>query len=204
MSDDNKDLKARLARLADFAYEGAMLKRTPRSGFAFLGSGGESVADHSFGAALIGFVLAQMAHADVGKTVQLCLLHDFHEAATGDFNYVNHRYDCSDARKALADACAGTGIGTCVSALWDEFEQKQTLEARLAADADQIDLICALRGQFCLGNRFAGEWLDTAVLRIITEAGKQLCAAIMATDPNNWWYGKVDKSWWVNRGKEDI
>ncbi|MGD8504830.1 MAG: HD domain-containing protein, partial [Syntrophobacterales bacterium] len=37
-----------------------MLKKTPRSGFQFLGSGRESVADHVFRVATIGFTLARL------------------------------------------------------------------------------------------------------------------------------------------------
>lgn len=200
MQEDYKN-QNQLERLADFVYEAEMLKKTPRSGFAFLGTGGESVADHSFATALIGFVLANMANADAAKTVLICLLHDFHEAATGDFNYVNHRYNKCDAGKALADACGGTGLGDAVLPLWAEFEQRSGLEAQLARDADQLDLICVLRKELSAGNGFAAEWLDSAIQRITTEAGRKLCAAIMRTDPRHWWYDQVDKSWWVNRGE---
>ena len=46
------DLKA----IADFLFEVGMLKRTPRSGFQFLGTGHETVAEHSLRAAVIGYV----------------------------------------------------------------------------------------------------------------------------------------------------
>ena len=58
-----------------------MLKRTPRSGFQFLGSGAESVAEHSFRTAIIGYTLARLdGQADTGRVVQLCLFHDVPEA----------------------------------------------------------------------------------------------------------------------------
>ena len=37
-----------MKNLANFLFEVGMLKRTPRTGFQFLGSGAESVAEHSF------------------------------------------------------------------------------------------------------------------------------------------------------------
>lgn len=192
-------MEQQLTRLADFIYEATMLKATPRSGFAFLGTGSESVADHSYGAAVAGYVLGLMAKANASHVVLLCLFHDLHEAATGDFNYVNHRYDKCDANTAMHDACKGAGIGDNILPLWREFEERQTPEARLARDADQIDLISALRRQLAAGNQFAAEWLKSAVARLITPAGQQLCAAIMATDPAHWWYDQVDPSWWINR-----
>lgn len=190
-----QDLKA----FANFAYACAMLKATPRSGYAFLGSGGETVAEHSYGAAMLALILAQMANADLAKTVFLCLFHDLHEASTGDLNYVNQRYDTCAAQKAVADICQGTGIDG--EALFAEFEARETLEARLAHDADQLDFICSLRKQEASGNPVAGEWLKSAAQRLKTGQGRELCAQIMQTSPNEWWYGQADMSWWINRSK---
>ena len=77
----------RLSRLADFLFEAGMLRKTPRTGYQFLGTGQENVAEHSFRTAVIGFVLAEMAGANAERTAMLCLFHDLHEARTGDFNY---------------------------------------------------------------------------------------------------------------------
>lgn len=187
--------------LADFAYASAMLKRTPRSGYAFLGTGHESVAEHSFGTAVLGYALAKMANADIARTVHLCLFHDLHEAATGDFNYVNHRFDVCDAPKAIADICRGSGLEGEIGDLFDEFEKRESLEARLARDADQLDFICSLRKEQAAGNEFAEEWLKSAVMRVKTDQGKKLCEAIMRASPHHWWYDQVDKSWWIERRK---
>lgn len=189
------------ASLADLVYAGAMLKQTPRSGLAFLGSGKESVAEHSFLAAFIGYILARKAQADTGKTVLMCLFHDLHEAATGDFNYVNHRYDQADERQALLDICSGSSLSGQILSFWEEFEAKSTLESRLAHDADQLDLICTLRKEQARGNDFAVEWQKSAVQRICTIWGQRLCKAIMETDPRHWWYDQVDEEWWINRKK---
>ncbi len=188
-------------RLADFINEAAMLKRTPRSGFAFLGSGRENVAEHSYGASIIGFTLAALAGADVAKVTFMCLFHDLHEARTGDFNYVNHRYDTCRARDALCDAVDGTGLEERILACYDELEANASLEAKLANDADQLDLIRNLRLELYRGNEFAREWLDSALKRLQTPQGRQLAEAILAADPNDWWYGHVDPAWWINRGR---
>jgi putative hydrolase of HD superfamily len=54
-------------RLADFVFELGMLRRTPRTGYQFLGSGAENVAEHSFRTAMIGYILARKAGADVAR-----------------------------------------------------------------------------------------------------------------------------------------
>lgn len=187
------------ARLADLFHEAGMLRHTPRSGYAFLGSGRESVAEHSYRMSVIGLALARLAGADAGRVLELCLLHDLHEARTGDFNYVNHRYNTCRAREALADAVEGSGLEEEILSAYDEFEARETLEARLARDADQLDLICNLRAELVHGNAFAAQWLESAVQRLRTPWAKELAEELLTADPNRWWYGRVDKQWWVER-----
>lgn len=93
-----------LKRTVEFLHEAGMLKKTPRTGYQFLGSGSESVAAHSFRATILGYVLAGMeSGADIDKTIRMCLFHDLAEARTGDHNYVNKKYVAVDERKALQD-----------------------------------------------------------------------------------------------------
>ena len=113
----NREQRSPMARLADFLFEAGMLRKTPRSGYQFLGSGSENVAEHSFRAALIGYVLADMAGAAPERTAMLCLIHDFHEARTGDFNYVNSIYNTSKPRLAMRHALKGTGLSKRLLAL---------------------------------------------------------------------------------------
>lgn len=187
----------RLKRLADFLFEVGMLKKTPRTGFQFLGSGKDNVAEHSFRTAVIGYVLAQMAEADTFKTAMLCLFHDLHEARTGDFNYVNRRYNQSDRDQALRDCLMGTGMTAHILDLWHELEAAETLEACLAQDADQIDLIVNLKEEFDLGNAYAKKWLDCALERLRTTEGQALAKSVSETDHTDWWFKGPDPSWWT-------
>ena len=43
-----------LERITDFFHEAGHLRHTPRSGYAFLGSGSENVAEHSYRTSVIG------------------------------------------------------------------------------------------------------------------------------------------------------
>jgi len=190
-------------RLADFLFEVGMLRKTPRTGYQFLGTGAENVAEHSFRAAIIAYVLADMAGADPAKTALLCLFHDLHEARTGDFNYVSRRYNRSDRVQALKDCLKGTGLTAPLLGFWDELETAETIEAKLAQDADQIDLILNLKEQLDLGNAYAAKWLDCSLQRLRTDQGKQLAQTIRDTDHSDWWFQGPDPAWWANKnGKE--
>ena len=173
-----------------------MLRKTPRTGYQFLGTGAENVAEHSFRTAVIGYVLARRTGADPAKTALLCLFHDLHEARTGDFNYVNRIYNKSDRALALNHATAGTGLAEDILPLWEELEAVGTPEAQLAQDADQLDLILNLKEQQDLGNAYAKKWLDCALKRLRTNEAVNLANTIAETDHSDWWFLGPDESWW--------
>ena len=187
-----------MKRSAQFLFEVGMLKRTPRTGYQFLGSGSESVADHSFRTAVIGYVLAsQEPDADLNKVILMCLFHDLPEARTGDHNYVNKRYVRADEERAIRDQVRELLFGDEIISLTQEFNTDDTLEARLARDADQLDLILELKEQLDLGNPSARDWLSFAVKRLLTGSAKGLAQEILTTDRAEWWFDK-QTDWWVN------
>jgi putative hydrolase of HD superfamily len=190
-----------MKNLANFFFEVGMLKRTPRTGFQFLGSGTESVAEHSFRTAIIGYTLARLdGAADVGRVLQLCLFHDIPEARTGDLNYVNKKYVKVDETKAVADLARTLPFGDDYSGAIAEFAARQSRESLLAHDADQLEMILALKEYKDLGNRYADEWYPFAVRRLKTEIAQRLAETIWSTDSTRWWFDD-DSDWWVQGGK---
>lgn len=186
-----------MENLANFLFEAGMLKRTPRSGFQFLGSGAESVAEHIFRTAYIGYALGKITSgANVDRLVQLCLFHDLPEARTGDLNYVNKKYVVPNEEKAVADLTETLSFGGEIKAFIDEYNACQTVEARLAHDADQIEMILALKEYKDLGNKYADEWLAFSMKRLLTDTARTLAESILETDSSLWWF-KDKSDWWV-------
>jgi putative hydrolase of HD superfamily len=191
-----------MKNIANFLFEVGMLKRTPRTGFQFLGSGAESVAEHSFRTAMIGYTLAQLdGQVDVGRVLQLCLFHDIPEARTGDLNYVNKKYVKPDEDKAIDDLARQLPFGEDYRATLQEFMAKKTHAALLAHDADQLEMVLSLKEYKDLGNRYADEWYPFSLQRLQTTAAKQLAATIWETDSTKWWFDD-DHEWWVKGGSE--
>jgi len=193
-----------LKRVTEFLFEAGMLKKTPRTGYQFLGSGAESVADHSFRTTVIGYVLATLEpEADRNRVLLMCLLHDLPEARTGDHNYVNKRYVTVDESKAIKDQVRELAFGNEIIALISEFNAGDTLEARLSKDADQLDLILELKQALDTGNPNAKDWLCFAVRRLVTENARKLAEEILSHDSTDWWFEK-NAEWWVNGPKKPI
>ena len=191
-----------MKNIANFLFEVGMLKRTPRTGFQFLGSGAESVAEHSFRSAMIGYTLAQLdGQADVGRVLQLCLFHDIPEARIGDLNYVNKKYVKPDEEKAIEDLARQLPFGDDYRQTLQEFIANQSREAQLAHDADQLEMVLSLKEYKDLGNRYAEEWYPFSLQRLQTPVAKQLAATIWETDSSKLWFDD-DHEWWVKGGRE--
>jgi putative hydrolase of HD superfamily len=190
-----------MKNIANFLFEAGMLKRTPRSGFQFLGTGAESVAEHIFRTTCIGYALGRLAkEVNVDRLIKMCLFHDLPEARTGDLNYVNKKYVKADEKRAIKDLAGTLPFGNEIEELVLEYEKGTTEEARLARDADQLEMILALKEYKDLGNKYADEWLQFSLKRLQTGSAKELAKVILETDSSLWWFS--DKGdWWVTGGR---
>jgi len=177
-----------MERIADLLFEARMLKRLPRSGYSFLGTGKESVAEHSFSTAFIAFILSKLEpEADAARLMSMCLVHDLPEARIGDLNYVQKQYVSADEGRAVEHAVAGLPFGSDVQALIIEFNVGESLEARLARDADQLSLALDLKALQDIGYTSPAKWIPHVRGRLKTATGKKLMESILRRDSDSWW-----------------
>jgi putative hydrolase of HD superfamily len=183
-----------MRRIADFLFEARMLKNIERSGFRFLGAGRESVAEHSWMITMIAFALARLEpKADASRLISMCLVHDLPEARIGDLNYVQKQYVKADEAKAVADATRDLPFGEELAALLEEFEKAETLEAKLAKDADQLALILELKAIGDGGCDAPDKWMPFVMQRLTTPVGKQLAENILAAQRDDWWMNTYEE-----------
>jgi len=174
--------------IANLLFEAAHLKRTPRSGFNFLGAGRESVAEHTFCALFIAWVMTRLeTGVDALHLMSMCLVHDLPESRIGDINYVQKQYVTADEISAMNHMGGNTPLGSDISDLVCEFNKGETREARLAKDADQISLIIELKTLADIGFKPPHKWLPYVLKRLQTKTGKQIAEAIAQTDWDTWW-----------------
>ena len=175
-------------RITEFLFETMLLKRVHRTGYQFLGPGKESVAEHTFGVMCIAWTLAQLTpEADTGRLLAMCLVHDLPEARMGDLNYVQKRYVTANEDKAVDHMTEGLPFGPDIRALLDEFNARETLEARLARDADQLAFLLDLKSLSDMGYRAPDKWAGHVKERLETTAGIRLSECIAETEWDSWW-----------------
>jgi putative hydrolase of HD superfamily len=177
--------------IANLLFEAKMLSEIPRSGYHFLGTGNESIAEHTFSATFIAYVMAQLdGQIDALKLITMCLLHDLPEARTGDLNTVYKTYVTADEAKALKDATRHLPFGSSIIGLIEEFNENQSMEAQLAHDADQLALILELKYLSDIGYAPPDTWLPHVLKRIKKEVAKKIARSILETHRDDWWLNK--------------
>lgn len=198
MSDTN-EWKA----IANFLYEAGILAKTPRSGLHFLGTGQQSVAEHLHRTAIIGYALSVMdGEVDSGKVMKMCLLHDIAESRVSDLNYVHQKYVDRHEDRVIEDLAATLPFGDDLKQTMEEYGQRQSREAIVAKEADNLEWVITLKEQFDIGNARAKDWIPNIIKRLKTDHAKSLAAAIMGTESTDWWFTDKDDEWWVSRKKK--
>jgi 5'-deoxynucleotidase YfbR-like HD superfamily hydrolase len=184
-----------LEGMVDYLYEMGLLKRLPRAGWLVAGiDHPESIAEHSFRAAIIGYLLASVEGADPARTALLCLFHDTQESRIGDVPRVGKSYVVTAPNpQVTADQVAGFPgeIGQAVRALVDDYEGQESVEARLARDADKLECLIQAR-EYQANGHDVQPWVETAAAALRSEAARRFADAFRRARPDQWWKSFAD------------
>ena len=122
----------------------------------------ESVADHSWGVALLTLVYSEEVGINEEKALKMALVHDIAEAETGDF--VTRKVDDKQEiekeekeklEKEAVEKLSGL-LGEELEEIWMEYEERETDEAKFVKDMDLIDM-CLTALKYEKENRYNPE-----------------------------------------------
>jgi putative hydrolase of HD superfamily len=74
-----------------------------------------------------------------------------------------------------------------MTAIFDEFNEGCSVEAKLAHDADQLALILELKDLMDIGYKPPEAWIQNVIGRLQTETGQKIARAVMDTPRDAWW-----------------
>lgn len=145
-SNPNEDAASRLARQIEFIVEVDKLKEIFRQTVLTQSRRAENDAEHSWHLCLCIIVLAEHAKEpglDVLKVLKMAIVHDLVEIDAGDtFAYDTARMADQHEREAVAAerifGLLPPDQAAEFRALWDEFEEKATPEAKFATAVDRF------------------------------------------------------------------
>lgn len=177
-----------------FFYEVGQAKKVDRSGWWIAGiSDPESVAEHSFRVAIIGYVLAKLENGDPDKVITMCLFHDIHETRINDIHKIGQKYiNTDDAEKqAFLDQVKGLpkSVSSTLNALISEFNDCESLEAKIAHDADKLECLLQAREYHSQGYNDVVDWIDSCGNNLNTKSAQEIAEKCMQIQPHEWWCG---------------
>jgi putative hydrolases of HD superfamily len=128
--------------------QGNQLKRTARTGWVQRGvPEAENVAAHTFGVCYVTLILATLIEEPIDreKALQMAILHDLAEGLTSDIPAPAWRFLPAGTKRemergAMRTILDGLPFAPVFTAVWEEYGESITYEARLVHDADKIDL----------------------------------------------------------------
>ena len=110
----------------------------------------ESIADHMYRMAILSMLLSDH-NLDIGKCVQLCLVHDLAEALVGDITPLDDvskeeklRLEKEGIEHLVNGLLCESKAGKRIEELWNEYEDRKTIESKTVKDLDRFEL--ALQG----------------------------------------------------------
>jgi len=138
-------LNERLPRQVEFILEIDKLKTILRQTYLMDGSRRENSAEHTWHLTVMALVLSEYANAPVNllQILKMLVVHDIVEIDAGDTYIYDERagLDKAAREEAAADRLFGllpSDQAAELRALWNEFEQRLTPEARFAAALDRL------------------------------------------------------------------
>lgn len=185
-----------LEAAVDFFAEAGLLKHVKRSGWWVAGiKDPESVAEHCFRTAVIGFYIAHLEGVDPYKTVVMALFNDIHESRINDLHKMGHYYiDFKDAeKKVFKDQVTQLdgNIRSVLEKMRHDYDHQQTKESIVARDADILECLLQAKEYYDRGHTGAKIFFKRAPDYLKTKSAQKMWATIEKWDSHLWWQNVV-------------
>ena len=180
--------------IVKYLFEAGQLKRVRRSGWWLIGvEHPESIAEHSFRAAIVGYMIGKLEGLNADRIALTILFHDMPEARINDLHKVGQKYinPKPGEKKAFKEQVEDlpAEIKKDILERIAYTNDDSTPEAVAAKDADLIECALQAREYIDKGFKQAQDWLDNIKTTVRTKTAKQMIAEINRSNSNSWWDG---------------
>lgn len=157
----------------------------------FLGTDFSNLAEHHFHVAWIALIIAaREGKGDTGKILKMALVHDIAESRTGDTDYISRQYVKSDENLAITDILEDTAVEKEFLKIVEEYERRESIEAKIVKDADNLHIDLELQEQAAKGSSLFGDKRKGREVvfkkKLFTDTARQMYLEINKANPNDW------------------
>jgi putative hydrolase of HD superfamily len=180
-----------LDRDVDFLFEIGTLRYSTRTWNQFLNPNCQNLTEHTLRVIWVALILARYEGVkDTGKVIKMAIVHDAGESRSVDVNYLSRQYAERFEESAIHDTLEGTAIRDEFLDIWEEYERKECMEAKIVKDADYLDVELELKELEAMGNKLGQALYPTrkmvAEKKFYTESARKMWATIQKSDPHHW------------------
>jgi putative hydrolase of HD superfamily len=172
--------------------EAGLLKKIKRSGWWVAGiKDPESVAEHSFRCAIIGYYMAHLEGVNPYAVMVMTLFNDVHEARINDLHKMGHHYiDFKEAEKKVFEDQVSRlekNVKDEMTVLRREYDAQKTKASLVARDADILECLLQAKEYFDSGHLKTKKFFKTAPGHLRTKTARALWKRIKEWDSSRWW-----------------
>jgi putative hydrolase of HD superfamily len=188
-----KRAKAANKAIMHFIFEAGMLKQVARSGWSVLGiKNAESVAEHSFRCAALGYLLARMEGVSPYRILLMTLFGDMQEARITDLHKMAQRYiDAEGAEETSFKeqiSALPKAMRKELAALRHEYNEQRTREGVIARDADILECLIQAKEYHEQGHAQAAHFMRKAPSHLKTKSARTLWRVAKRENISDWWF----------------
>lgn len=181
-----------LKNVLNFIAEAGLLKRVTRSGWSVLGiKDAESVAEHTFRCAVIGYVLAKMENVPAYNVLLMTVFNDIHEARITDLHKMAQRYlNAKPAEdQSFNEQIDGLPpeMKTELENMRRDYNQQTSKESIIARDADILECLIQAKEYYEQGFSEAMKFTQKAPAYLRTKSAQQLWRQAKTMNLHDWW-----------------
>jgi putative hydrolase of HD superfamily len=172
----------------NFLHEMGNIRHLQRMWVRFGGTEFANLAEHHFRVFWIAMIIATHEKADSNKVAKMVMVHNIAESRTGDVDHLSRQYANRHEKQAIEDILEDTALANEFRALWDEYKARETLEAKIVKDADNLDVDFELLEQSYRGSKMPALFThrEKIIKSLYTESAKRLAAELKESNPHDW------------------
>lgn len=176
-------------RNLEFLYEIGTIRFIPRIWRQFLNKDFANLSEHIFRVMWTAILIAKEEKADINKVIKMALVHDIVESRNSDVHYLSKMYTKRDDETAIQDILKDTSIEKEFLEIFNEYEERKSIEAKIVKDADNLDVDIELQEQYVNGVKVKEDFQvmrDRVYEILFTDTAKKMWKEIQNSNPHDW------------------